>query len=64
MTLELSPEEREILQKLVDREISEVGPEIRHTQTSALHDELKRYREVLISLAHRLSGEGRESQSD
>ncbi len=61
MTLELSPEEREIIQKLVDREISEVGPEIRHTRTSALHDELKRYREVLINLAQKLSGGSRES---
>lgn len=62
MTLELSAEEREILKRLLEREISEVGPEMRHTQTSSFHDELKRYKEVLVSLAHRLGGNSRERQ--
>ncbi|MBK9128012.1 MAG: hypothetical protein IPM13_09445 [Phycisphaerales bacterium] len=55
MTLELSPEEVEVLRKVLEREIAEVGPELRHTATSTYHDELKHYKEVLIHISKRLA---------
>lgn len=54
MTLELTPEEVEALKRVLRREIGELGPEIRHTETSTYHDELKHYKEVLVALASRI----------
>ena len=38
MHIELSTEERDMLVRLIEREIHELGPEIRHTQTSSYRD--------------------------
>ncbi len=41
MTIELPPEERDLLVALVEREISDLGPEIHHTDTRSYRDELR-----------------------
>lgn len=55
MTIELSPEEVEVLQKLLEHEIDELNPEIRHTRTAGFREELKDYREVLRRLHERIA---------
>ncbi len=55
MTVELTPEQVDIFKKLLEREIAETGPEIRHTQTSSYHDELKAYKRELQTLHEWLS---------
>ncbi|MCP4246427.1 MAG: hypothetical protein GY778_05195 [bacterium] len=54
MNVELSERERELLVQLIDREVSDLGPEIRHTQTYNYRDELKDEKRVLADLARRL----------
>lgn len=54
MMLELNPEEIECLKRVLKQEISEIGPELRHTETSTYHDELKHYKEVLQRVMRRL----------
>jgi hypothetical protein len=47
MKIELSPEERDLLLHLVEREISELGPEVRHTDDSRFRDGLRANRRLL-----------------
>lgn len=54
MILELTSEERDALVSLVQREISDLGPEIRHTMTADYREELKRDRQLLMRLLERL----------
>ena len=54
MTLELNAEEAQILVYVLKQEISEIGPELRHTETSSYHDELKHRKEVLFKVLRRL----------
>jgi hypothetical protein len=55
MTIELQTDEIELLASLVQRELSELGPEIHHTQTSSYRDDLKTRKDLLIRLLDRLS---------
>jgi hypothetical protein len=54
MTVELTPEEREVLLILVERELSELIPEIRHTRTQTYREDLKARQEALRSLSRHL----------
>lgn len=54
MILELTSDERDALVSLVQREISDLGPEIRHTMTADYREELKRDRQLLMRLLERL----------
>ena len=54
MVLELSPEECGVLASLVQEELNDIGPEIRHTQTSEYRDDLKSRKELLVRLLNRL----------
>ena len=54
MHIELSTEERDMLVRLIEREIHELGPEIRHTQTSSYRDDLKGDKQALRKLLERL----------
>jgi hypothetical protein len=55
MQIEISHEERKLLAHLIEHEIQDLGPEIRHTQTSSYRDGLKADREALKSLLKRLA---------
>jgi hypothetical protein len=57
MKLELTPEQVEVLRKLIEHEISGINPEIHHTGKAALRDELKHHREVLQKLLAQLNAE-------
>ncbi len=63
MLIELTAQEREVLETLVARELAELGPEIHHTRARDYREELKTRRRVLEDLLARLSrpGEGRPS---
>ena len=54
MIVELTNEERDILEALIAREISELGPEIRHTDQRTYRDDLKAERCALRHLLDRL----------
>ncbi len=54
MVFKMSREERDLLVALIDREIRNMGPEIRHTQTSTYRDELMMEKRQLNSLVERL----------
>jgi hypothetical protein len=54
MTLEVTREERDILLRLIDRELGDLGSEIRRTQTSNYRDDLKVYKKQLRVLADRV----------
>ena len=54
MILELTEQEREVLLRLVEREISDLGPEIRRTRTSSLRNELKVHKQDLRKFVERL----------
>jgi hypothetical protein len=54
MQLELSEQELEALRKLIDRELADLNPEIHHTYTTALRDELRAYRQALNDLRAKL----------
>ena len=55
MTLELSAAEREILIQVLERELSEMGPQIRHSQHTDYRDELKQEKRTLQELRDRLA---------
>ncbi len=55
MTLELTPQERDLLVGLLDREISDLGPEIHHTDTRSFRQDLKATRQLLLHLRDRLA---------
>jgi hypothetical protein len=54
MNLHVSEQERELLTKLIDREISDLGSEIRHTNTHEFRNDLNMYRDQLRMLSTRL----------
>jgi hypothetical protein len=54
MLVDLSEEERQALIRLVEREISDLGPEIRHTRTSTYRDDLKAQKKVMRTLREHL----------
>jgi len=54
MIVEMTEEEREVLLRLVQREISELGPEIRHTMTSSFRDDLKEQKQKLRRILEHL----------
>jgi len=54
MIVELTEEQRKALLKLVEREISDLGPEIRHTMTSSYRDELKAHKRAMRQLYEHL----------
>lgn len=47
MIVELTDEQRDLLADLIDREIAQLGPEIRHTDAASYRAELKADRHVL-----------------
>ena len=57
MLVELTEEQRKALLRLIEREISELGPEIRRTMTSSVRDELKVQKRDLRQLLERLRSE-------
>lgn len=54
MIIELTEEEREALLRLVEREISDLGPEIRHTSIRSFREDLKVQKQALRQLRERL----------
>lgn len=55
MMLEFSQRDAEILRSLIRERLEELGPEIHHTRTAEMKDELKDLRTELRSLLSRLS---------
>jgi len=55
MIVELTREQRDQLLELVNLELLEIGPEIRHTSRRNVRDDLKEHRRVLTSLRDLLS---------
>lgn len=53
--LEFSQREAEVLRSLIRERLEELGPEIHHTRTAEVKDELKDLRSELRSLLSRLS---------
>jgi|GEM_PF-1118327 len=58
MTVELTWEQRELLLQLIDAALREIGPEIRHTMTSAYKDDLKEQRRQFYALRDLLHAAG------
>lgn len=54
IALELSPEEAELLQEMLDRERRGLGPEIRHTRSRDFRETLKRRYDQVEALAAKL----------
>lgn len=54
MNIDLTPEEREVLLALVEREIADLGPEIRHTRTRTYREDLKDQQRTLRNLFQHL----------
>ena len=54
MQLELSAEDREILERIIDRVVSEMRVEVRRTTTPKYHDDLLADQERLKALLERL----------
>ena len=50
----VSEEERELLIRLLEQERSDLNPEIHHTDTSEVRDQLNRRKEMVEKLLHRL----------
>ena len=55
MTIELTPDEVTALRELIERELSDLNPEIRHTNTTAVREQLRAYREALNDLRSKLA---------
>jgi hypothetical protein len=55
MIIELSEKEREELTHLLQREIADLGPEIRHTDHAEYRDELRVHKKELRSLLDKLT---------
>ncbi len=58
MTVELTWEQRDLLLQLIDAALREIGPEIRHTMTSAYKDDLKEQRRQFHELRRLLDMAG------
>ncbi|HNO76983.1 MAG TPA: hypothetical protein PKN33_02900 [Phycisphaerae bacterium] len=54
MNLQVNDHERELLVKLIDREVTDLSAEIRHTNTHDYRADLNTYRDQLRSLSERL----------
>lgn len=57
MNIELTADEIKVLRKLIEHEVEEINPEIHHTGSAAMRDELKDYRNTLQGLYRRLPGD-------
>lgn len=55
MLLELSREEADALLELIERELSELKPEIRHTNTTAFREELRAFQRTLDDVRTKLA---------
>ena len=55
MTLELTPEQRDALLDLINRELLEIGEEIRHTNTPEYRKNLKQGKQVLHTVQEMLA---------
>lgn len=55
MNVQITEEERSILARLLQREIGDLGPEIRHTDAADYRDDLKDYKHKLQQLHQRFS---------
>lgn len=58
MQLELSSEEREVLERIVDHALSELRVEVRRTSTPGYHDELREEANRVQGLLERLKALG------
>jgi hypothetical protein len=54
MTIELTKNECQVLEQLLDAAIRDLGPEIRHTMTSDYKEDLKTHKRVLQGIYERL----------
>jgi hypothetical protein len=54
MFLELGVQEVSLLTQLVEERVADLGPEIRRTERSEMHDSLKGDRETLQRVLHQL----------
>ncbi|MBK9118638.1 MAG: hypothetical protein IPM18_03405 [Phycisphaerales bacterium] len=57
MQIELNPEEIRVLRVLIENEIKGINPEIHHTGSAEMRDELKAHRDTLQKLLARLTAE-------
>jgi hypothetical protein len=55
MQIEINEKEHEMLVRLIERELGNLGPEIHHTSTPAFHRELKEDKKNFIYLLDRLN---------
>ena len=55
MLLELTNQERDLLARLIQRELDELGPEIHHTVRRDYREDLKAERRQLTELMNRLT---------
>lgn len=55
MNVQITEEERSILARLMQREIADLGPEIRHTDAADYRDDLKDHKYKLQQLHQRFS---------
>lgn len=58
MQLDLSPEERDLLSRLVEREVGETRAEARRSATREYHDRVQQDENLLKALLARLKGLG------
>ncbi|HRX84602.1 MAG TPA: hypothetical protein P5572_06230 [Phycisphaerae bacterium] len=54
MQLELTIEEVQALRELVDRELRDLNPEIRHTDTTSVREQLRKFQHTLDELRGKL----------
>ena len=64
MNLQVSEQERELLATLIDREVSDLSSEIRHTNTHDFRDSLNAYRNQLRALSTRLASSNQEAEAE
>jgi hypothetical protein len=57
MLIHLSETEAEVLHRLLANEVADLRPELHHTRSPKFRDELKEYRDTLVTLYQRLSEE-------
>jgi ribosome recycling factor len=58
MQLELTPEERDLLKRVIDQAAKEMKVEVRRTSTRDYHDELQKEEVMLFDLVKRLGEAG------
>lgn len=57
MQVDLTDAERELLQRLLDREVRELNVEIADTDNSAFRDQLRGHRDAVAALLNRFGGQ-------